>query len=140
MGILMTRRACALVLAAMICAAAIYAVPSQQAIAHEFSGDESASLLALVESIKVELELVQNNLASNATLAEEHAEHAHEQLDEHIIEEISERNERLGRDLPAALEDLHMTVGNSTGQEVQTKIQNINDLLAETVSASTATS
>jgi hypothetical protein len=114
-------------------AAAIYAVPSQLAFAHEFSGDESASFLALVESIKVELGLVQSNIGSNATLAEEHAEHAHEHLDEHIIEEISERNERLGRDLPAALEDLHETAGNSTTQEVQTKIQNINDLLAETV-------
>jgi hypothetical protein len=129
----MTRHAYALLLAGLIFAGTVYAVPGQQAFAHEFSGDESASFLALVESIKVELSLVQSNLASNATLAEEHAEHAHEHLDEHIIEEISERNERLGRDLPAALEDLHDTAASSTEQDVQGKIQNINDLLAETV-------
>jgi hypothetical protein len=127
-------RAFALLLAAMICAGAIYTIPSQQAFAHEFTGDESASFLALVESLKVELDLVQSNLASNITLSKEHAEHAHEHLDEDIIEEISERNERLGRNLPAALEDLHDSVGNSTAQQVQTKVQNINDLLGETVS------
>jgi hypothetical protein len=129
----MTKQAFALLLAGMIAIGAIYAIPSQQAFAHTFSGDESASFLALVESIKVELDLVQINLASNATLAEEHAEHAHEHLDEHIVEEISERNERLGRELPAALEDLHDSVGNGTAQQVQSKIQNINDLLGETV-------
>jgi hypothetical protein len=129
----MTKRAYALVLAGIICMGAIFAIPNQMAFAHEFSGDESASFLAMVESIKVELDLVQSNLASNATLAEEHAEQAHEQLDEDIIEEISERNERLGRELPAALEELHDSVGNSTAQQVQTKIQNINDLLGETV-------
>src|SRR5262245_59253385 len=122
----MTRRAYAILLAGMICAGAIYSVSGQRAFAHEFSGDESASFLALVESIKVELGLVQSNIGSNATLAEEHAEHAIEHLDEHTIGEISERNERLGTELPAALEDLHESVGNSTSQEVQTKIQNIN--------------
>lgn len=129
----MIGRACALVLVSMICAGAVYAVPSQQAFAHEFSGDESASFLALVESIKVELDLVQRNLASNITLAEKHAEHGHEHLDEDIIEEISERNKRLGSSLPAALEDLHDSVANSTAQQVQIKVQNINNLLAETV-------
>lgn len=130
---MMTRHAYALVLAGIIFAGAVYAVPNQRAFAHTFTGDESASFLALVESIKVELDLVQSNIETNVTLAEEHAEHAHEHLDEHTIEEISERNDRLGTTLPAALEDLHMSVANSTAQEVQTKIQRINDLLAETV-------
>lgn len=88
--------------------------------------------MALIESIKSELDLVESNLA-NAKLAEEHAAHAHEHLDEHTLEEIEERNERLATDLPAALEDLHLSVANSTAQQVQAKIQNINDLLGETV-------
>lgn len=128
----MTKRAYSLLLAGMICMGAVFAIPNR-AFAHEFSGDESASFLALVESIRSELDLVQSNFASNATLSEEHAEHAHEHLDQDIIDEITERNERLGTDLPAALEDLHHSVANSTAQEVQTKIQNINDLLGETV-------
>lgn len=107
---------------------------SDDAYAHDFNSDESSSFLALIESIKVELELARINLASNSTIATEHATHAHEHLDDHTVEEISERNERLGRDLPAALEELHMSIGNSSATEVQTKIQNINDLLDETLS------
>lgn len=131
----MTKQVYALLLAGVICMGAIFAIPNQQAFAHTFSGDESASFIALVESIRSELDLVQSNLASNATVAEEHAEHAHEHLDQDVIDEISERNERLGTDLPAALEDLHLSLTNSTAQQVQTKIQNINDLLGETVTA-----
>jgi hypothetical protein len=106
---------------------------SNSAYAHNFSGDESASFLALVESIKVELALVHTNVVSNATLAEKHAEHAHNHLDEHTIEEIAERNERLGEDLPAALEELHDSVGSATEEEVTIMVGDINDLLAETV-------
>jgi hypothetical protein len=107
---------------------------SGPAYGHEFSSDESSAFLALVESIRVELDLAQSNMATNATIATEHATHAHEHLDDDIVEEIAERNERLGRDLPAALEELHMTIGNSSTAEVQTQIQNINSLLDETVS------
>jgi hypothetical protein len=107
---------------------------NHQAYAHTFSGDESASFLALAESIRTELQLVQSNLASNASIAEEHAAHAREHLDNHTVGEIAERNERLGRDLPAALEDLQLSLENSTAAEqVSAQVQNINDLLAETV-------
>jgi hypothetical protein len=122
----------ALLLVGLVSSGLVYANP--HTYAHTFSGDESASFLALVESIKTELQLVENNLAFNVTLAEEHATHAQEHLDNHTIEEIAENNERLARDLPAALEDLHNSVTNSTVQQIQTKIQNINDLLSETVS------
>jgi hypothetical protein len=105
------------------------------AFAHEFSADESSSFLALIESIKVELELAQTNSVSNSVHAVEHATHAHEHLDEHVIEEIAERNERLARDVPAALEEFHMSIGNSSSSEIQNQIQRINDLLDETVSA-----
>ena len=105
----------ALPVAGIICISTISTFQSQRALAHTFSGDESASFLALVESIKVELALVQSNLASKVTLAEEHAAHAHEQ------------------DLPTALEDLHDSVANSTTQQIQAKVQNMNDQLGETV-------
>ena len=123
----------ALLVAGIICISTNSTIQSQRAFAHIFSVDESASLLVPVESMKVELDLVQNNLPSNVTLAEEHAVHAHEYLDEDIIEEISGRNERLGRDLPTALEDLHDSVANSTTQQIQAKVQNMNDQLGETV-------
>jgi hypothetical protein len=120
-------------LVGLVSSGLVYANP--HVYAHEFSGDESASFLALVESIKVQLQLVESNLASNVTLAQEHAIDANEHLDNHTIEEIAERNERLSRDLPATLEDLQNSVTNSSAQEIQTKIQNITDLLGETVSA-----
>ncbi|HXV46529.1 MAG TPA: hypothetical protein VD736_07650 [Nitrososphaera sp.] len=123
----------ALLLAAII-SSAIYVVPAQLAFAHEFTGDESASFLALVESLRVELALVQSNLASDVELAAEHAEHAHEHLDEDVLEEIAERNEILASDLPAALEDLRDSVGSSSAQEIQTKIEEIDGLLGETIS------
>ena len=123
----------------MLLLGAVIAVPLQQqqqiAYAHTFSGDESAGFLELAENIKIELGLVQSNVASNnVTLAQEHADHAQQYIDEHIISEIRERNERLANDLPAALEDLSNTVAASTEQQVQSKIQNIRDLLDETVS------
>ena len=121
-------------LAGLVSFGLVFANNNQQAYAHTFSGDESASFLALAESIRTELQLVQSNLASNASVAEEHAAHAREHLDNHTVGEIAERNERLGRDLPAALEDLQLSLENSTAAEqVSAQVQNINDLLAETV-------
>lgn len=38
---------------------AIYAIPSQRAFAHNFSGDESASFLAKVQELKVATHLIQ---------------------------------------------------------------------------------
>jgi hypothetical protein len=107
---------------------------NNNAYAHDFDSDESSSFLALIESIKVELDLARINLVSNSTISTEHAMHAHEHLDDHAIEEIAERNERLGRDLPAALEELHVSIGNSSATEVEARIQSINDLLDETLS------
>ncbi|MGI0036973.1 MAG: hypothetical protein ACRD99_01285 [Nitrososphaera sp.] len=107
---------------------------NENAYAHDFNSDESSSFLELIESIKVKLGLAQSNLASNLDIATEHAAHAHEHLGDDTIEEITERNQRLGRDLSAALEELHMSIGSSSATDVQTRIQNINDLLDETLS------
>lgn len=128
------RSTLAVALAGMMLLGPIFAAP-RAAYAHTFATDESAAFLELVENIKIELGLVQSNFGSNMTLAEQHAEHAHQYLEENIISEIEERNRRLARDLPAALEDLRNTLANITQQQVHTKIQNINDLLDETVSA-----
>lgn len=131
----MTRQAYALLLAGIICMGAVYAIPNQRAFAHTFSGDESASFLALVEVIKVRLQLVKSDLATNATNSLEHAEHAAEHLDDDTIEEITERNNRLGTELPASLKDLQETLesGDYTAADIDGKVTNINDLLAETV-------
>jgi hypothetical protein len=121
----------ALLLAGALLAGTVF---TQNAFAHTFSGDESASFLATVEVIKTHLQLVQDDFETNSTNAQEHAEHAAEHLSDDLVDEISERNERLGRELPASLADLSESLSNSTAQQVGQKIANINDLLAETVS------
>lgn len=131
----MTRQAYTILLAYMIFMGAVYVTPNQRAFAHTFSGDESASFLALVEQIKVELQLVKSNLSTDATLAAEHAEHSTEHLTADIIKEITEKNERLGRDVPASLNDLQETLesGDFTAVDIDEKITSISDLLDETV-------
>lgn len=109
---------------------------SPLAYAHTFFGDESASFLATVEVIKVHLELAGNDFASNAALSAEHVEHAAEHLTDDTIEEITERNNRLGTELPASLDELQEALegGDVTAADVEEQIGHINDLLDETVS------
>ena len=108
---------------------------TRNAYAHTFSGDQSASFLATVEVIKVHLMLAENDFATNATLSAEHAEHAAEHLTDDIVKEITERNNRLGTELPASLEELHEALesGNATAADVSKQVADINDLLGETV-------
>jgi hypothetical protein len=44
----------------------------QVAYAHTFTGDESASFLSVIRIVQAEGNLVQTNLASNLSLAQEH--------------------------------------------------------------------
>jgi len=113
----------------------VYAIPNQRAFAHTFSGDESASFLATVEVIKVHLDLAKKDFTTNATLSAEHVEHAGEHLTNDTIKEITERNKRLGTDLPASLKDLREALegGNATAADVNGQVTNINSLLDETV-------
>jgi hypothetical protein len=103
--------------------------------AHTFSGDQTARFLATVEVIKVHLMLAEIDFATNATLSAEHAEHAAEHLTDDIVKEITERNNRLGTELPASLEELHEALesGNATAAGVNEQVAEINDLLGETV-------
>jgi hypothetical protein len=82
----------------------------QTVYAHTFSGDESAAFLALVRQIEAELGLVDTNLSSNITLAQEHAKHATEHLDANTTKELAERNERVSNDLTNGLSDLQASI------------------------------
>jgi hypothetical protein len=108
---------------------------SGSAYAHTFVGDESASFLAIVEVIKVHLQLAQKDFGTNATMAAEHVHNAREHLTDDTIKEITERNQRLGTDLPGSLEALHesLEMGNATAASVNEQVARINDLLSETV-------
>jgi hypothetical protein len=110
----------------------------QLAHAHTFSGDESAAFLALVRQIEAELGLVNSNLPSNITLAQEHAEHATEHLDANTTKELAERNERVSNDLTRELSDLQTSLNAKpipATQVVNDKVASINATLQDAVAA-----
>ena len=106
------------------------------AYAHTFSGSESAAFLALVKIIQSEAGLIQSNLPSNITLAQEHAEHLTEHLDANTTKELTERNKRVANDLTTALSDLQNTVKSKpipAAEVIKDKVSNIGDILQEAI-------
>jgi hypothetical protein len=105
--------------------------------AHTFSGDESASFLSAVEMIKIDSQLAAEEVASNASIAKEHAEHTAEHLTANDTKEINERNPRLATELNGTLTDFVNAFESESPSEseVTDKISNISDILSEVVSA-----
>jgi hypothetical protein len=114
-------------------------LPIKQMIyAHTFSGDESAAFLALVRQIGAELGLVNSNLPSNITLAQEHAGHATEHLDANTTKELAERNERVSNDLTRELSELQASLKAKpipASQVVNDEVTNINATLQDAIAA-----
>ena len=106
-------------------------------LGHTFSGDESASFLTIVEMMKIESQLAEEQLPSNVTVAKEHAEHMTELLTANDTKEISERNPRLATELNGTLTDFvsAFETESPSESEVKDKVSNISDILSEVVSA-----
>ena len=105
--------------------------------AHTFSGGESASFLALTTQISSEVHLVQSNVPSNLTLAQDHANDAREHLDANTTKELTEKNKRVADDLVSSLESLQNTVNStspSMSKAVQDKVDHIDGILQESLS------
>jgi hypothetical protein len=109
---------------------------------HNFSSDESASFLALVNTIKAEAQLVRQNIASNnMSLASDHANKALALMTDDVNKEIAERNQRLSDDLNSDLASLKAstepTSGNNTTSNIDADIlvDDINGILDEIVTA-----
>lgn len=110
---------------------------SNWVFAHTFSGDESATFLALLEMIKTEAHLAQQNLGTNVTLAQEHAEATTEHLDANQIKEISERNKRVANELNdslSALKNVFNSTNPPTASDIKDKVSNIDAILGEVLS------
>lgn len=105
--------------------------------AHTFSGDESASFLATVEMIKIESQLAAEEVASNVSIAKDHAEHTTEDITANDTKEITERNPRLATELNSTLTDFVNAFESESPSEseVTDKVTNISDVLSEVVSA-----
>jgi hypothetical protein len=110
--------------------------PLKAVYAHTFSGGESSAFLALVKILQADSNLVQSNIASNATLAQAHANAVAEHLDANTTKELVERNKLVANDLTKAISDLNQTVQSKpapAADVVKGKINNINALLAEAI-------
>ena len=111
--------------------------PLNRAFAHTFSGDESATFLALLEMIKTEAHLAQQNLGTNVTLAHEHAEATTEHLDANQTKEISERNTRVSNELNdslTALKNAFNSTNPPTASDIKDKVSNVDAILGEVLS------
>lgn len=109
----------------------------QSASAHTFSGDESASFLALVKQLEAQLNLVQSNIPSNITLAQQHANQISDLLNATVNEEIAEESERVANELTSSITDLQQTITSTKTPDeegIREKVNNIDAILQETVS------
>jgi hypothetical protein len=104
---------------------------------HTFSGGESATFLTKVEMMKIEAQLAQKDLASNATNAKEHADHTTEHITANDTKEINERNPRLATELNNTLSDFVKTFESQSPSEsaVKDKLSGLSDVISEVVSA-----
>jgi hypothetical protein len=110
--------------------------PLKSVHAHTFSGAESAAFLALVKVLQADLNLVQSNIASNATLAQAHANAVAEHLDANTTEQLAERNKRITNDLTNSIADLNQTVSTKpipTADIIKGKVDKIDSLLQEAI-------
>jgi hypothetical protein len=108
---------------------------SRNAYAHTFGGNESAEFLAKVQGLKIETHLIQSDLA-NQTLVAWHSDKIGEFWTTNDTKEMSERNQRLGTDIPALISNI-TTVANSTNPDATKVAQLITSLdndLAEATS------
>jgi hypothetical protein len=107
---------------------------------HNFSTDESASFIALVDMIKTQAQLVQDNIASNnMSLASEHADDALALLNDNVASEIAERNQRIADELTTTLTTLKSTSeaasDNATGTNVEQIVSDLDAILDEAIMA-----
>lgn len=116
-----------------IIASSIFFGSSKAAYAHTFTSDESAVFQALMQQMSVEVQLAKDN-SNDASLAEEHARNASELLSDEVVKEISERNNRIGADLPSVVADLETSISSGIAAgEITQKAGIVESLIGEAV-------
>ena len=105
----------------------------ENSFAHNFSQDENAHFLTIVDKIKVESSLVANISGNNnQSSAIQHAEYALNNYDSHTNDEVSERNERVANELNSTLHQLLDQVQSSNDKsQISQTVENINEILEE---------
>lgn len=105
----------------------------ENSFAHNFSQDENAHFLTIVDKIKVESSLAANSSGNNnQSSAIQHAEYALNNYDSHTNDEVSERNERVANELNSTLHKLLDQVQSSNDKsQISQTVENINEILEE---------
>ncbi|MGA9152452.1 MAG: hypothetical protein WBZ36_17895 [Candidatus Nitrosopolaris sp.] len=122
-------------------ASAIILPYKQMAYAHTFTGDESASFLSVIKILQAEANLVQSNLVSNATLAQDHAKSIVDVVNGNhafgvLPDEVSENNKRVAANVVHTADALQTVVKSRptpTQTDLKTKVDNLNATLQEAV-------
>lgn len=111
----------------------------ENSFAHNFSPDESAHFLTIVDKIKVETQLAANstgdNNTNNKSLAQIHANNALQSYDSHTRDEISERNERIANELDDTLNQLLVEVKSpqTDKSQLDNTVETISAILEEAI-------
>lgn len=108
----------------------------ENSFAHNFSPDETAHFLTLVDKIKIETSLVTNNTGNdNQSSAINHAKYALNNYDSHTDKELSEKNERVANELNSTLHQLLDQVQSSSDKSlISPTVNSINEILEEATS------
>jgi hypothetical protein len=120
-------------------------INSYRVYAHNFTPDETASFLSVINRIKNETQLIQSNFLSNATnnsgrtLAQQHTQNAIAILNQTWTKEIAERNNRVAHELTIALIDLNNATTTTKSKpdaanDIKDMVSNLNNLLDEAIS------
>jgi len=116
--------------------------PFKQVVyAHTFTGDESASFLSVIRILQAEGNLVQTNLASNLSLAQEHGKAVMGIVNANhtfgiLPNEVSENNKRVASDIVSAANALQTAVKSNPAPiqaDIKAKIDNLNATLQEAI-------
>jgi hypothetical protein len=108
----------------------------ESSFAHNFSPDESAHFLTMVDIIKMESSLATNSTGNdNPSSAIKHAEYALNNYDSHTNKELSEKNERVANELNSTLHQLLDQVQSSSDKsQISQTVNSMNEILEEATS------
>src|SRR5687767_1175254 len=108
----------------------------ENSFAHNFSPDESAHFLTIVDIIKIESSLATNSTGNdNQSSAIKHAEYALNNYDSHTNKELTEKNERVANELNSTLHQLLDQVQSSSDKaQISQTVNTINEILEEATS------
>lgn len=128
------RSAPALVLVGMAIVGMMYAAAGQKAFAHTFDEHESATFFVNIYAAKVHLMLTGMNL-SDPSASVVHLDHFRMIVNDTMLAEIAEKNERIATDIPAQIDQLQSLIqGKAERSHITDKIKEINNLLREAIS------